>query len=155
MTIVISIIFLLLFIPAKGNAQRVSRDYHDRSMSKVLIDLDRASSRYHISFIYNELEDFTVTKQLEDRPVLDAVRDVIGFYPLTMNVGDSIITVECINKAERRLIGQLIDENNNPVIFANIQLIDIKKNTFNKKRKKKKNEQKNKKSEKPRERKKK
>ena len=68
MTIVISIIVLLLIMPAKGNAQRVSRDYHDRSMSKVLIDLDRASSRYHISFIYNELEDFTVTKQLEDRP---------------------------------------------------------------------------------------
>ena len=130
MTIVISIIFLLLFIPAKGNAQRVSRDYHDRSMSKVLIDLDRASSRYHISFIYNELEDFTVTKQLEDRPVLDAVRDVIGFYPLTMNVGDSIITVECINKAERRLIGQLIDENNNPVIFANIQLMAIADTAF-------------------------
>ena len=117
-------------MPASGNAQRVSRDYHDMSMSKALIDLDRASSRYHISFIYNELEDFTVTKHLDDRPVLDAVRDIVGFYPMSISVGDSIIAVECVNKAERRLIGQLVDENGHPVIFANIQLLSIADTTF-------------------------
>ena len=117
-------------MPTSGNAQRVSRDYHDMSMSKALIDLDRASSRYHISFIYNELEDFTVTKHLDDRPVLDAVRDIVGFYPISISVGDSIIAVECVNKAERRLIGQLVDENGHPVIFANIQLLSIADTTF-------------------------
>ena len=117
-------------MPASGNAQRVSRDYHDMSMSKALIDLDRASSRYHISFIYNELEDFTVTKHLDDRPVLDAVRDIVGFYPISISVGDSIIAVECVNKTEKRLIGQLVDENGHPVIFANIQLLSIADTTF-------------------------
>ena len=130
MIIIITIIALLMLIPAKGNAQRISRDYHDVSMSKALIDLDRASSRYHISFIYNELEDFTVTKRLDDRPVLDAVRDIIGFYPISISVGDSIIAVECVHKADRRLIGQLIDENNNPVIFANIQLLSVADTAF-------------------------
>ena len=130
MIIIITIIALLMLIPAKGNAQRISRDYHDVSMSKALIDLDRASSRYHISFIYNELEDFTVTKHLDDRPVLDAVRDIVGFYPISISVGDSIIAVECVNKAERRLIGQLVDENGHPVIFANIQLLSIADTTF-------------------------
>ena len=130
MIIIITIIALFMFFTEEANAQRVSRDYHDVSMSKALIDLDRASSRYHISFIYNELEDFTVTKRLDDRPVLDAVRDIVGFYPMSISVGDSIIAVECVNKAERRLIGQLIDENNNPVVFANIQLLSIADTTF-------------------------
>ena len=130
MIIIIAIIALFMFFTEEANAQRVSRDYHDVSMSKALIDLDRASSRYHISFIYNELEDFTVTKRLDDRPVLDAVRDIVGFYPMSISVGDSIIAVECVNKAERRLIGQLIDENNNPVVFANIQLLSIADTTF-------------------------
>ena len=130
MIIIITIIALFMFFSEEANAQRVSRDYHDVSMSKALIDLDRASSRYRISFIYNELEDFTVTKRLDDRPVLDAVRDIVGFYPMSISVGDSIIAVECVNKAERRLIGQLIDENNNPVVFANIQLLSIADTTF-------------------------
>ena len=92
-----SIALLLLAFPFTGNAQRLSRNYKDQSMSKVLIDLDRASSHYHISFIYNELEDFTVTKQFDDRPVVDALRDVIGFYPICMHIGDSLISVECID----------------------------------------------------------
>ena len=75
-------------------------------------------------------QPFTVTKRLDDRPVLDAVRDIVGFYPMSISVGDSIIAVECVNKAERRLIGQLIDENNNPVVFANIQLLSIADTTF-------------------------
>lgn len=130
MIIIFTLIALFMLIPAKGNAQRVSRDYHDMSMSKALIDLDRASSRYHISFIYNELEDFTVTKRLEDRPVLDAVRDIIGFYPISLSVGDSLIAVECVHKTDRRLIGQLIDENNHPVVFANIQLLAVADTSF-------------------------
>ena len=130
MTISIIIFLLLALCPSKAEAQRISRSYNDQSMSKVLIDLDRASSFYHVSFIYNELEDFIVTKQIDDRPVVDALRDVIGYYPIAMHIGDSLITVECINKTDRRLIGQLTDEANRPVIFANIQLFSIADSTF-------------------------
>ena len=130
MTISIIIFLLLALCPSKAEAQRISRSYNDLSMSKVLIDLDRASSFYHVSFIYNELEDFIVTKQIDDRPVVDALRDVIGYYPIAMHIGDSLITVECINKTDRRLIGQLTDEANRPVTFANIQLFSIADSTF-------------------------
>ena len=130
MTISIIIFLLLALCPSKAEAQRISRSYNDQSMSKVLIDLDRASSFYHVSFIYNELEDFIVTKQIDDRPVVDALRDVIGYYPIAMHIGDSLITVECINKTDRRLIGQLTDEANRPVTFANIQLFSIADSTF-------------------------
>lgn len=86
-------------------AQHISRRYHDRSMSDVLIDLDKSSSRYKISFIYNELEDFTVTQNVNEQNIPAAIRRVIGFYPMKMTVGDSLITVECIRKGERKLIG--------------------------------------------------
>lgn len=55
------IIFLWVTFLSLASAQHLSRHYHDRSMSDVLIDLDKASARYKVSFIYNELEDFTVT----------------------------------------------------------------------------------------------
>ena len=45
MIIIITIIALFMFFTEEANAQSVSRDYHDVSMSKALIDLDRASSR--------------------------------------------------------------------------------------------------------------
>ena len=88
-----------------------------------IIDLDKASKHYKISFIYNELEDFTVTQNVKTANIPDAIRKVIGFYPMQMTVGYSLITVECIRKSERKLIGRLIDNHNLPVEFANISCL--------------------------------
>ena len=125
-----AIIFLLCTFALAMSAQHIQRNYHDRSMSDVLIDLDKASKRYKISFIYNELEDFTVTQNVKTANIPDAIRKVIGFYPMKMTVGDSLITVECIRKSERKLIGRLIDNHNLPVEFANIQLLNPKDSSF-------------------------
>lgn len=125
-----AIIFLLCTFALTMSAQHIQRNYHDRSMSDVLIDLDKASKRYKISFIYNELEDFTVTQNVKTANIPDAIRKVIGFYPMQMTVGDSLITVECIRKSERKLIGRLIDNHYLPVEFANIQLLNPKDSSF-------------------------
>lgn len=125
-----AIIFLLCTFVLAMSAQHIQRNYHDRSMSDVLIDLDKASKRYKISFIYNELEDFTVTQNVKTANIPDAIRKVIGFYPMQMTMGDSLITVECIRKSERKLIGRLIDNHNLPVEFANIQLLNPKDSSF-------------------------
>ena len=125
-----AIIFLLCTFALAMSAQHIQRNYHDRSMSDVLIDLDRASKRYKISFIYNELEDFTVTQNVKTANIPDAIRKVIGFYPMQMTVGDSLITVECMRKSERKLRGRLIDNHNLPVEFANIQLLNPKDSSF-------------------------
>lgn len=125
-----AIIFLLCTFALAMSAQHIQRNYHDRSMSDVLIDLDKASKRYKISFIYNELEDFTVTQNVKTANIPDAIRKVIGFYPMQITVGDSLITVECIRKSERKLIGRLIDNHNLPVEFANIQLLNPKDSSF-------------------------
>lgn len=125
-----AIIFLLCTFALTMSAQHIQRNYHDRSMSDVLIDLDKASKRYKISFIYNELEDFTVTQNVKTANIPDAIRKVIGFYPMQMTVGDSLITVECMRKSERKLIGRLIGNHNLPVEFANIQLLNPKDSSF-------------------------
>ena len=124
------IICLLCALFSNICAQHISRRYHDRSMSDVLIDLDKSSARYKISFIYNELEDFTVTQNVEEQNVPDAIRKVIGFYPMKMTIGDSLITVECIRKSERKLIGRLMDNHNLPVEFANVQLLSAQDSSF-------------------------
>ncbi len=125
-----AIIFLLCTFVLAMSAQHIQRNYHNRSMSDVLIDLDKAFKRYKISFIYNELEDFTVTQNVKTANIPDAIRKVIGFYPMQMTMGDSLITVECIRKSERKLIGRLIDNHNLPVEFANIQLLNPKDSSF-------------------------
>ena len=58
--LVISLIALCCFINVQ--AQKVTRNYDNVSMSEALRDLNNLSVDYNISFMYNELEDFRVTQ---------------------------------------------------------------------------------------------
>ena len=114
---------LLLILSIQAPAQRVTRNYRNRSFSDVLIDLGKSTSRYKLSFIYNELEDFTVSKQITAASVPDAIKTAIGFYPIRITVNDSLIFVECTQKEATRMIGRVVDTSRQPMSYANVTLL--------------------------------
>lgn len=119
-------LLLLWAIAQAASPQLVSRNYKDKSLSKVLIDLRRSTDRYKIAFIHNELEDYTVTKSFHDLTIPEAISQCIGFYPITMKAeGDSLIFVEAMLKTDGKLIGRLVDDSKHPVSFANIALLNV------------------------------
>ena len=105
-----------------AQAQRISRHYQNESLSKVLADLNVATSDKTIYFIYDELEDFTVTSHFDDLPIKEAIREVIGFYPMKVTYDDDKIFVECTQKENTKVIGRIVDESGQPIEFANISL---------------------------------
>ena len=117
-------ILLLCLTVCQATAQRISRTYQNQSLSEVLKDLNDASSRYEVSFIYNELEDFRVTATLHRSTLPNAVRQVVGFYPMRVTETDNVITVECIHKTDLHLSGTIIDEQGQPIAYANIAILN-------------------------------
>ncbi|MBP5387083.1 MAG: TonB-dependent receptor [Prevotella sp.] len=104
--------------------QHITRNYDNVSLSEVLRDLNEQSADYTISFLYNELEDFRVTTSIKRKSIPDAVMQVIGFYPIrVVKREENEIFVECIHKTELHLTGTIIDENRQPVPYANIYLL--------------------------------
>ena len=121
--LVISLIALCCFIDVQ--AQKVTCNYDNVSMSEALRDLNEQSRDYTISFMYNELEDFRVTTHLQNKPIPDAVVQIVGFYPVrVVKRGDSEIYVECTHKTDRHLKGTIIDEQGQPVAYANIAVLN-------------------------------
>ena len=114
----------------EAQAQKLSKSYTEVSLSDVLIDLNRSQTDSRISFIYNELEDFTVTTNFRNQTIGNAVRQVVGFYPMKITETDSLITVECIQKETQKVIGRVIDEQGQPVEFANVALLNAADSTF-------------------------
>ena len=123
-------ILFLCFFMTQAQAQRLTKSYTETSLSDVLIDLNKSQHDKRISFIYNELEDFTVTASFRNSTVDNAVREVVGFYPMKITLTDSLITVECIQKEAQKVIGRVIDEQGQPVEFANVALLSIADSTF-------------------------
>ena len=110
---------LLLYIFLLGTsavvAQRVSLDLRNVTMPAALQQLGGMTNRYTINFIYNDLEDFRVTTAIRGETVHEAIRHIIGFYPISMTmVGDSIINVECVQKEALRYKGRVVDDKGEP-----------------------------------------
>ena len=107
------------------HAQRITRNFQNVSMSDALKYIRQQTDNHKIVFIYNELEDFTVTTNVKNKSVPDAIRQIIGFYPIEMTLGDNNdIYVECIHKTEHHLKGMVVDENNLPLPYANVTLLN-------------------------------
>ena len=118
--------FIIIAICCYTNmyGQHINRNYDDVSMSEVLCDLNQLSHDYNINFLYNELEDFRVSTHIKHKSFIDAVMQIVGFYPIrVVKRGEYEIYVECVHKTERHLSGTIIDENRQPVPYANVYLL--------------------------------
>ena len=103
-------------------AQQLTHDFHNASLSEALIWIDHAQDNYKLNFIFDELEDFTVTTRLENVSVRDAVRQVCGFYPMHLTFDNQDIFIECTQKEDTKVIGRVVDGNGDPIEFANITM---------------------------------
>ena len=79
-------------------AQKITQEYNNVSLSEALRQLNEQTDDYTISFLYNELEDFRITTSVHRKSVPDAIRQMIGFYPIRMTVENKEIVVECAQK---------------------------------------------------------
>ena len=125
-------IILLCLASMSIRAQRITRDFQNVSMSDALKYIQTQTTDYTIVFIYNELEDFRITTTVTHKTVPDAIQQLIGFYPvrMTMKTEDREIYVECIHKTDRHLTGTIIDEQGQPVAYANIALLSPQDSTL-------------------------
>ena len=104
-------------------AQRITRQYNNVSFSAALKDLNAHQHKYTINFVYDELEDFRVTKSIRNLSIPDAIMQLIGFYPIKMTQLENNIMVECTQKTTLRYKGRIIDESGNAAEYANITLL--------------------------------
>ena len=121
-TICLLLFFLLAFVQ-QSHAQRITRQYNNVSFAEALKDLNTRQHKYTINFVYDELEDFKVTKSIRNMSVPNAIMQLIGFYPIRMTQVEDNIMVECTQKSTLRYKGRIVDERGNAAEYATIALL--------------------------------
>ncbi len=124
------IITLLCLLCIQVQAHHITRQYYNVSMSTVLKELNSVQQKYTINFIYDELEDFKVSTSIHNQSIPQAVKQIIGFYPIRMIQHENVILLECTQKAKLRFTGKVVDEHNEPLAFANITLLAADDSSF-------------------------
>ena len=125
MTIHLRRLLLLVFtflLQLAINAQSISRKYVDVPMSHVMADINSATPDYDLYFIHDELEVFPVTCQFKRLPIIDAIKKVIGFYPVKMTITDHRIFLECTQKRSAIIRGKIIGHTAEPIPYASVIL---------------------------------
>ena len=122
-TISLFLLFFLLILAQHSYAQRITRQYNNVSFSEVLKDLNAHQHKYTINFVYDELEDFKVTKSIRNQNVPNAIMQLIGFYPIRMTQVENNIMVECTQKSTFRYKGRIVDERGYAAEYATIALL--------------------------------
>lgn len=122
-TISLFLLFFLLILAQYSYAQRITRQYNNVSFSEALKDLNARQHKYTINFVYDELEDFKVTKSIRNSNVPNAIMQLIGFYPIRMTQVENNIMVECTQKSTFRYKGRIVDERGNAAEYATIALL--------------------------------
>ena len=121
----LTFICALCLVATLALAQRITRRYDNVSMSKVLMELNDLQQDYTVNFIYDELEDFKVTTDIRHEKLTDAILQIVGFYPIrVVKSGEHEIFVECTHKTDRHLTGTIIDEQGEPVAYANVAILN-------------------------------
>ena len=125
------LIAILCLMGMSVNAQHINHDFHDVSMSDALKYIQEQTTKDHIAFIYNELEDFHVTTNVQHKSVEDAILQVVGFYPIrVVRTSSHEYYVECTHKTSHRLTGTIIDEKGYPIAYANVALFSPQDSTL-------------------------
>jgi hypothetical protein len=117
------ILILLCSLCSQIYAQRITRQYRNVSMADALRELNTLQRQYTVNFIYDELEDFRVTTAVRGLSVPDAIRQLIGFYPIRMTQQDDVLLVECTHKTTQKYTGRVVDRQGNAIEFANVTLL--------------------------------
>ena len=116
------------------HAQRITHSYNNVSLADALRQLSEQQTGYTIMFLYNELEDFHVTTTIKRKTLPEAIRQMIGFYPIRVTTsndeGGKKIFVECMQKTDNRYKGTVVDEQGQPIAYANIALLSPKDSTL-------------------------
>ena len=132
---------VLILMAARLSAQTISHSFHSTSMSDALRYLSTTTHRYVINFAYDDLEDFKVTTDVRGQSVPNAIRQLIGFYPIGMKVVSGgkddkgrqlpdMIFVECTQKEDRKLTGRVVDDKGRPMEFVNVAVLSPRDSAF-------------------------
>lgn len=130
----ITLIILSLLLCFNMHAQRITQSYNNVSLADALRQLSEQQTGYTIMFLYNELEDFHITTTIKRKTLPEAIRQMIGFYPIRVTTsndeGGKKIFVECMQKTDNRYKGTVVDEQGQPIAYANIALLSPKDSTL-------------------------
>lgn len=109
-----------------GFAYKYSYRFKSTPVGVALLKLIKEDPELKISFIYNELNDYTTSATVNADNPLQAIKQLVGLNPVTVTEYKNKIFVEALQKGKYRYTGRVINEFDEGIPFATVYLLNPK-----------------------------
>jgi hypothetical protein len=123
---IITFIIFALALHVYVYAYKYSYDFKDCSVAEALVDIHSEHPDLKINFIYNELEDYRVSANVRADDLVEAIRQLVRFNPISVIVDSKHIYVEAMQHGKFRYIGRAVDKNGTGIPYASVILLTPK-----------------------------
>lgn len=129
-------LFILFTVCISFNVQaqdfnRITLNFERKSLPKVLKEIEKVGKK-SIVFSYTEAEKYVISAQIVNKTQSEAIELVLRETPLTVIERERYFVVrnKAGNSNRKEITGRVIDENNNPLPYTNITLLNATDTTF-------------------------
>lgn len=129
---IILLCVLMLFAHSFARAQLINRTFKNTPMPEALKSIASESDDFTINFQYDDIEDFIVSTTIRSKSIRDAIKQVVGFYPISIKEDkqNRLFTLECTNRTPIKYKGTVMSENGMPLEYANVVCLSPEDSTF-------------------------
>ncbi|MBP1617127.1 MAG: TonB-dependent receptor plug [Bacteroidetes bacterium] len=121
---------LLILSGGSGNAiaqtpkeglPRVTLEFKNEPLPLALKKVEQVS-KYKILFTYDEIQNYKVTTSIKNKPLDEAIREIISPFPLAYKIKNIFVTIYSGKPVDpkRKISGIVIDQKGNPLPGVNI-----------------------------------
>ncbi len=100
--------------------------FKDTPVAQALATLIKDNPDAKITFIYNEMDDYTTSAVVSTDNLKDAVKAIVARNPISVSEKKGRILVEALQKGKYRYSGTLVNEYQEPVAHATVLLLNPK-----------------------------
>ncbi len=118
------IFFLILLSSVTFCAGKYTYNFKNTPLSQALSELVKQHPEVKITFIYNELENYTTSASIDTDNLKTAVTKIIGMNPVTVTEKKNHILIEALQKGKYCFKGALTNEYKEPIAHATILLLN-------------------------------
>lgn len=120
------ILAAMTFISAA--AYKYSYKFNNTPIAEAIIKICKDHPDINISFIYKELDKYKTSARVHTEDVYEALRNIIGINPISIIEQDNSYYIEASQHGHYTLIGQVIDNENEPLAAAVIYILSSDSN---------------------------
>ncbi len=116
-------ILIAIAVTISANAKKYNYTFHNTTVSQALVKLSQDHRDINIAFIYDELDNYRTSANIDTEKIYDAIREIIGLNPVSVIQKKNHFYIEALQHGKYIYNGCAVGADMEPVAAATVIIL--------------------------------